>query len=107
MGEPVTVIQKDSARHGVVRFDTNRSFTGMGHERYERGQAIYGHRPPDVVAGLLLDTDQVDQVHIYAQTITVILRSGATADGLKEIIENLYIHYKPGVDVPTEASFTS
>ncbi len=107
MGEPVSVIQKPSGRHGLVRFETNRSFTGMGHERYRHDQAIDGDRPPDVIARLLFETGQVDEVHVYAQTITVKLGAGSSADGLKEVIEGLYIHYKPGVDVPTEASFSS
>ncbi len=106
MGEPVSVIEKPSANHGVIRFETNRSFTGMGHERYQSGDAIIGDRPPDVIARLLLETGKVDKVHVYAQTITVTLHSGASSDGLKEIIEGLYIHYKPGVPVPDEASFT-
>ncbi len=107
MGEPVSVIEKASGRHGLVRFDTNRSFTGMGHERYHRGDPILGHRPPDVLAQLLLDTGQVDDVHVYGQTVTVRLAAGASSEGLKEVIEGLYIHYKPGVEVPTEESFTS
>lgn len=107
MGEPVSVIQKSSGRHGIVRFETNRNFTGMGHERYRRDQAILTHRPPDVLARLLFATGQVDEVHVYAQTVTVVLAAGATGDGLKEIVEGLYIHYKPGVEVPTEESFAS
>ena len=47
MGEPVAVIEKPSTNHGMVRFETNRSFTGMGHERYRRGETI---RPWDEVA---------------------------------------------------------
>jgi hypothetical protein len=106
MGEPVSVIEKASANHGVVRFETNRSFTGMGHERYHAGDEIIDNRPPDAIARLLLATGQVDKVHVYAQTITVTLHSGATSQGLKEIIEDLFIHYKPGVPIPDEASFS-
>ena len=102
----MSVIEKPSANHGVVRFETNRSFTGMGHERYESGQEILGDRPPDAIARLLLDTGRVDRVHVYAQTITATLHSGATSEGLKELIEDLFIHYKPGVPVPDEASFS-
>ncbi len=105
MGEPVSVIEKPSARHGMVRFDTNRSLTGMGHERYVVGTEIVGDRPPDVVARLLLATEQVDAVHVYGQSITVQLASGANSSGLKEIIEDLYVYYKPGVEVPTVESF--
>lgn len=106
MGEPVSVIEKPSANHGMVRFETNRSFTGMGHERYESGDVIIDDRPPDVIARLLFATGKVDKVHVYAQTITVTLHQGASSEGLKEIIEGLYIHYKPGVAIPDEASFS-
>jgi hypothetical protein len=105
MGEPVAVIEKASSNHGVIRFETNRSFTGMGHERYDSSTPVVGDRPPDVIARALLETGQVDRVHIYAQTITITLHQGASAEGLKEIIEGIYIHYKPGVRVPDEADF--
>jgi hypothetical protein len=77
----------------------------MGHERYRDGEDILGNRPPDAVAKALLATGQLDEVHVYAQTITVTLSAGQGADGLKEIIEDLYTYYKPGVPVPTEADF--
>ena len=32
MGQPVTVIEKPSSRAGIVRFETNRVLTGMGHD---------------------------------------------------------------------------
>ena len=34
MGQPVTVIEKPSSHPGVVRYETNRALTGMGHEVY-------------------------------------------------------------------------
>ena len=107
MGEPVSVIQKPSSRHGRIRFETNRSFTGMGHERYELGTEIVGHRPPDVVARIMFDSGKVGKVHVYAQTVTVELLPRADDEGLKELLEDLYIYYKPGVEVPTEESFLS
>jgi len=78
----------------------------MGHERYAKGEPILGDRPPDVLARALLDTGKVDDVHVYAQTITVSVAAGQQPTGLKEIIEDLYTHYKPGVPVPTEADFS-
>ncbi|MEM9893441.1 MAG: hypothetical protein AAF962_21495 [Actinomycetota bacterium] len=105
MGEPVTVTEKNSNRPGFVRFETNRSLTGMGHERYEAGQEIYGDRPPDELARRLFETKKVDEVHIYGQAITVKLFAGADTSGLREIVENLYIYYRPGVEVPTPESF--
>lgn len=105
MGEPVTATEKPSNREGFVRFETNRSFTGMGHERYTADQEIIGDRPPDVLAKRLFETGQVDEVHVYAQAITVKLFKGATTDGLRDIIEDLYTYYLPGVEVPTPESF--
>lgn len=107
MGEPVTAIEKGSNRPGYVRFDTNRSFTGMGHERYAAGEVIYGNRPPDELAKRLFDTGKVDEVHVYAQTVTVKLFDRASSAGLKEIIEDLYTYYRPGVEVPTPESFAA
>jgi hypothetical protein len=107
MGEPVTVIEKASSRHGYVRFDTNRSFTGMGHESYAAGDVIYGERPPDVIAKALFESGKVDEVHVYAQAITVKLFDRANSDGLKEIIEEIYTFYRPGVEVPTAESFAA
>ena len=107
MGEPVTVTEKPSNREGFVRFETNRSFTGMGHERYEADQKIYGDRPPDELARVLFDSGQVDEVHVYGQAITVKLFKGAGSNGLKELIEDLYVHYRPGVEVPTAESFAT
>lgn len=107
MGEPVTATEKRSNREGFVRFETNRSFTGMGHERYLAGDVIYGNRPPDMVATRLFETGQVDEVHVYGQAITVKLFKGASSEGLKEIIEELYTYYRPGVEVPTPESFAT
>lgn len=107
MGEPVTVIEKPSSRPGFVRFETNRSLTGMGHERYRAGEPIRGNRPPDVLAERLFSTGKVDEVHVYGQAVTVKLFKDSSPDGLKEIIEDLYIYYRPGVEVPSPESFAS
>ena len=105
MGEPVTVVETKSSRADYVRFETNRSFTGMGHESYSRGDEVFGNRPPDELARQLLETGQVDEVHVYAQSVTVKINRGSTSAGLKEIIEDLYTYYRPGVEVPTPESF--
>lgn len=107
MGEPVTVTEKPANREGFFRFETNRSFTGMGHERYLAGDPIHQDRPPDVLATRFFETGKVDEVHIYGQAITVKLFKGASTDGLKEIIEELYTYYRPGVEVPTPESFAA
>lgn len=107
MGEPVTVIESASSRPGYIRFETNRSFTGMGHESYSAGEIIHRDRPADEIARRLFDSGKVDEVHVYAQTITVKLFDRASSDGLKEIIEELHTYYRPGVEVPTPESFAA
>ena len=54
MGQPIVVTEKPSARPGVLRFELNRVLTGMGQERYTRGEEIPGHRPPDRVLPSML-----------------------------------------------------
>ena len=39
MGQPITVVAKPAVTPGVLRLETNRSLTGMGHERY-RGRVL-------------------------------------------------------------------
>ena len=34
MGQPITVTEKPTGRPGIVRFELNRTLTGMGHEHY-------------------------------------------------------------------------
>jgi hypothetical protein len=79
----------------------------MGHERYAAGDTIHGDRPPDQLAKVLFATGRVDEVHVYAQAITVKLFKDTGSDGLKELIEDLYVYYRPGVEVPTAESFAT
>jgi hypothetical protein len=97
MGQAITVTEKPTTREGVVRFELNRSLTGMAHERYVSLADAQGHRPPDVLARRLLGHDSVHSVAIYSNEVTVELKAWKTAEGLKEVIEDLYIHYLPGV----------
>jgi hypothetical protein len=96
MGQPITVTEKPTRREGVVRFELNRSLTGMGHERYTSA-AITGHRPPDVLARRLFEHDAVATVSIFSNEVTVELHPWKSPEGLLEAIEGLYIHYLPGV----------
>lgn len=105
MGEPVTVIEKPSNTHGVIRFETNRWLTGMGHERFTADDVITKDRPADRVARVLFETGKVQEVHVYGQSITVRLHGGCNSDGLKELLEDLYTYYRPGVEVPSAESF--
>jgi hypothetical protein len=97
MGQPVAVVRKPTRTPGVVRFEINRSLTGMGHERYRSAVEATGDRPPDVVARLLFEHGGVDAVHIFSNEITVDLSKGASADGMEDLIRELFIHYRPGV----------
>ncbi|MFN0144100.1 MAG: hypothetical protein ACKVP6_11755 [Mycobacterium sp.] len=97
MGMLITVTEKKGARHGTVRFETNRAITGMGHERYSVGDAVLGQRPPDELARRLFALGTVDTVHIHGNQITVELAPGGTSDGMSDLIEDLFIHYTPGV----------
>ena len=99
MGQAVTVIEKPSSREGVVRFEINRPLTGMGHERYIGGEVPHGNRPPDVLARRLFERGGVESVHVYGNVITVVVGEGADTDGVKEIIEDLFTYYRPGVEV--------
>ncbi len=97
MGQPITVIQKPTSTPGVVRFELNRSLTGMGHERYHSIADASGTRPPDALAHMLFEGGGIDAVHIFSNEVTVHLSDGATADGMAEAMESLFIHYREGV----------
>ena len=97
MGQPIAVTEKKISKPGFVRFELNRSLTGMAHERYQSAADATGDRPPDVLARRLFETGKVAAIHMYSNEVTIDLAKGATGDGLKELIENLYIHYLPGV----------
>ena len=97
MGQPVTVIEKPASRHGMVRFEINRSLTGMEHERYRAGDEIPGDRPPDELARRLFAHGGVDAVHINSNVITVDLEDGHSSAGMLEVIEGLFTYYREGV----------
>jgi hypothetical protein len=97
MGQLITVIEKSSARRGIVRFETNRALTGMAHERYLSIADADGPRPPDRVAHALFEHGGVASVHVHGNQITVELAPGGSTDGMGTLIADLFIHYKPGV----------
>jgi len=99
MGQPVTVIETMSKR-GVARFELNRVLTGTGHERYAPGDVIVGDRPPDVLARRLLERGGIDSIHMNGSVVSLDIAKGSDTDGVKEIIEDLYTYYRPGVEVP-------
>src|SRR3954447_11840586 len=99
MGQPVTVIQKPSPRPGVVRFEINRSITGMGFERYTSRDDAVGARPPDELARRVFDHGGVTAVTVASNMITLDLEPGVGGDGFKALIEELFTYYRPGVEV--------
>ena len=101
MGQPVAVIEKPSITPGVVRFELNRSLTGMGHERYASLAQATGNTPGAVLARRLFETGRVGAVHVYANIVTVDLAKGFSSEGLAEVVQDLYVYYRPGVEPPS------
>jgi hypothetical protein len=99
MGQPITAIRTESSRHDTLRFEINRNLTGMDHERYVADQPIEDDRPPDRLARALFEHGGVNSVHIYANMITVGHDRDVDTSELQEIVEQLYIYYRPGVEV--------
>jgi hypothetical protein len=100
MGQPVAVVEQQSAIPGFVRFEANRSLTGMGHERFTSAEEAVGPRPAAELARRLFETGRIDLVHLYGNIVTVELKRGYDATGLKDVVENLYIYYRPGFVPP-------
>lgn len=103
MGQPITVVEKRSRRPGIVRYEINRSITGMDHEVYDRGQTITGNRPPDELARRLLGRGDIDRVSINSSVVTVMLARGAEPSGLLDTIRDLFRFY-PDVVAGAEAA---
>ena len=97
MGQPVTVVQKPSSNPGVVRFEINRSITGMGHERYVEAPGPENDRPCDELARRLFTHPGVESIHMNSNVITVNISFGADESALAETIEQLFIYYRPGL----------
>ncbi|HEX7096125.1 MAG TPA: hypothetical protein VF183_09590 [Acidimicrobiales bacterium] len=106
MGQPVTVIEKPSSRAGIVRYETNRVLTGMGHEVYRSAPGPGAKRPADELARRLFARGGINAVHLNGSVITVELAS-ADSSGIKEIIEDLYTYYVPGVEPPSDEELMS
>jgi hypothetical protein len=106
MGQLITIVAKPSARPGVVRLETNRNLTGMGHERYASAADATGDRPVDEVARRIFAAADVESVHVYGNVITVDLAEGRSGDDLADVVGELFVHYLPGVLPPTDEELT-
>jgi hypothetical protein len=101
MGQLVAVTEKPSATRGVVRFEINRSLSGMGHERFASAADAWDSTPSAELARRLFATGQVEAVHVYANIITVDLLKGHDSAGLADVVRDLYQYWKPGVEPPS------
>jgi hypothetical protein len=100
MGQLVGVVEKRSATPGVVRFELNRSLSGMGHERFGSTVDAIGTTPSASLARQLFATGKVDSVHIYGNMVTVDIGKGHDSSGLADIVREMYRYWKPGVEPP-------
>jgi hypothetical protein len=100
MGQLVAVTERPSSTRGQVRFELNRSLTGMGHEHYSSPDEASGDRPADVLARRLFDTGQVDAVHVYSNIVTVELSRLGDPQPLTDVVRTLYRYWQPGMQPP-------
>jgi hypothetical protein len=100
VGQLVAVTEKPSTSPGVVRFELNRTLTGMGHERFRSAAEAFGPRPAAELARRLFATGQVAEVHVYSNQVIVDLAKGMTSAGLADVLRYLYQYWKPGMAPP-------
>ncbi|MDG2261980.1 MAG: hypothetical protein P8N50_06535 [Actinomycetota bacterium] len=95
MGQPVRVVEKSSvANPGVVRFETNRPLSGMGHRMFLSGDDVTSDTDPaDVLATKMFDRGGIDSVHVNGSVITVDLAKGQNSEGIEEMIASMFLHY--------------
>ena len=93
MGQPITVVEKQSSNPAVLRFETNRPLTGMGHERYTSPPSEMRNRPVDELARRLVARGGVETVHANGNVVTVTLSGGQTGAGLADVVRELFLHY--------------
>jgi len=100
MGQLVAVTEKPSSSPGIVRFELNRTLTGMGHEYFESAADAFGPRPAAELARRLFATGQVDAVHVFSNIVTVDLARGGSVEPLTEVLTTLYRYWQPGMRPP-------
>jgi hypothetical protein len=98
MGQPVQVHEKVSvAVPGVVRYETNRPLSGMGHRYYHSAaDALSVDDPADELAKRLFERGGIRSVHVQGSVVTVELAEGQGTEGIIEIIESLFTYYVEG-----------
>lgn len=108
MGQTVGIVERRRTGPGVLRWELDRSLTGMGHEAYSSSADTAGRRPPDELAARLFSTGPVASVHIFSNVVTVTLLDGAPVDAeaLDRAVSGLFVHYEPGV-LPTPIDVTA
>jgi hypothetical protein len=101
MGQPITVVETPSSSNpAILRLETNRPLSGMGHERYVGPPSDLLDRPVDELARRLFAAGGVVGVHINGSVVTITLGGGQRGDGLADVVRELFLHY---TDTPTEA----
>ena len=101
MGQPVAVEHKAGGSAAVIRIETNRSLTGMGHERFTSADEAKGTRPAAVVARRMLESGQVKWVHVHGNMLTAETVPGADQAVIDTIVRDLYQYWKPGMVPPS------
>ena len=101
MGQPVAVEQKAGGVSTIIRFETNRSLTGQGHENFSSPEQALGPRPAADVARKLFASGQVSAVHVFGNIVSVTLKPGATQSGLDVIVRDMYQYWKPVMTPPS------
>jgi hypothetical protein len=101
MGQQIAVVAKPSPTPGMMRYEANRNLTGMGHESFTSVADAVGPRPAAALARQLLGTGQVAGVHIFGNIITIDIAKGHSADGLDDVVRDLYQYWKPGMAPPS------
>ena len=100
MGQLVGVSEKPGLVPHIVRFETNRTLSGSGHERFLSPADAYGATPSDELARRLFATGRVEAVHVMSNIVTVDLGKGYDSTGLADVVRNLYQYWQPGMEPP-------
>lgn len=101
MGQPVAITRRPSRTPGIVRFEANRTLTGMGHEVFHSADDARGPRPAAELARRLFATGEVGAVHVFSNIITVDLAKGSSGESLDDVVRDLYQYWKPGMTPPS------